>query len=295
MVHFRSIKPPATRAGASPRRGPLGLIVLLGCLTLVVAGAAAFAAEGPAPSPAPTPTATPSPTPTPTPEAARKSAKPAAAINKDSVKGGMDSSKPQPSGTPTPAASAHDQAPLRFDDNDLTTRYHGRPAPAGPSEESDQAVGDTSGGPAPPTGPVTGSAKPAPASPAPAKPPSASPSPAKPAPPKPAPPQADPLKVYHDREANETFRKEQIEALRARIAQAQSRLDYLNQRRLAVLDPLRIPPKAPEGEEVDPKLKPKELLEQLDAQIATASSDLDDLKTQLVTIETHFQRESGNK
>lgn len=295
MIRLRSIEPPMKRVGASPRQGPLGLIVLLGFLTLAVAGAAALAAEGPAASPAPTPAPRPTPAPTPAPEAARKPRRPAAVINKDSVKGGVDTSKTQPSGTGTPAPSAHDRAPLRFDDNDLTTRYHGRPAPAEPSEESDRAVKEVSGGAALPAGPVTGSASPAPATPPSASPPPAKPAPGKPAPSRPALPQADPLKVYHDREANEKFRKEQIEALRARIAQAQSRLDYLNQRRLAVLDPLRIPPKAPEGEQIDPKLKPKDLLDQLDAEIATASSELDDLKTQLVTIETHFQRESGNK
>jgi len=283
MVPLRKTDPRQGRAGAPARRGPLGLVALLAFLTIVVAGAAAVAGEEPAPSP--------TPTPKPTPPAPARLSKPAAvkpaaassaapAVNKDGAK---ESKQAAPASKSAPA-SGPGQAPLKFDDDDLSSRYHGHPPSTDVDEDSEEP--DAQSGPAAAMPPGS---KP-PQKPVPAKAPLS-----KPAPPRPAPPAGDPLKVWHDREANEKFRTEQIEGLRARIAQAQVRLDNLTQRRLALLAPMNFNyvPKPPAGEEIDPKMKPKELLEQLDTGIAAVNAEIDDLKTQLVTIETHFQRESG--
>jgi len=292
MVSLRNTDPRQGRAGAPARRGPLGLVALLAFLTIVVAGAAAVAGEEPAPSP--------SPTPKPTPPAPAKLSKPAAArpaaassaapavnsaapaINKDGAK---ESKQVGPASKSAPASSPG-RAPLKFDDDDLSSRYHGHPPSTDVDEDSEEPGPDAQGGPAAAMPPGSKPAQ---------KPVSSKMPLPKPAPPRPAPPTGDPLKVWHDREANEKFRTEQIEGLRARIAQAQVRLDNLTQRRLALLAPMNFNsvPKPPAGEEIDPKMKPKELLEQLDTGIAAVNAEIDDLKTQLVTIETHFQRESG--
>ncbi len=285
MVSLRKTDPRQGRAGAPSRRGPLGLVALLAFLTIVVAGAAAVAGEEPAPSPSPTPKPTP---PAPAKLSKTAASKPAAAssaapaVNKDDAK---ESKQAGPTANSVPAISPG-RAPLKFDDDDLSSRYHAHPPSTDVDEDSEEPGPDAQGGPA---AAIPPGSKPA-QKPVPAK----TPRP-KPAPPRPAPPAGDPLKVWHDREANEKFRTEQIEGLRARIAQAQLRLDNLTQRRLALLAPMNFNsvPKPPAGEEIDPKMKPKELLEQLDTGIAAVNAEIDDLKTQLVTIETHFQRESG--
>jgi hypothetical protein len=51
------------------------------------------------------------------------------------------------------------------------------------------------------------------------------------------PPPADPLKVFKDREAMEKFRAEQIQTLRARVTDLESRLGYLKAKKEALINP----------------------------------------------------------
>src|SRR5260221_9751775 len=126
MVSLRKTDPRQGRPGAPSRRGPLGLVALLAFLPIVVAGAAAVAGEEPAPSP--------SPTPKPTPPAPAKLSKPAAArpaaassaapaVNKDGAK---ESKQAGPTANSAPPNSPG-PAPLKFDDDDLSTKDHRHP------------------------------------------------------------------------------------------------------------------------------------------------------------------------
>ena len=188
--------------------------------------------------------------------------------------------------------------PLTFTDDDLKRMFH-RPAPAEEAATDDEVDG--------PPNPVVKV-------------------PARPASVKPAATATDPLKATQDRAALEKFRREQIEQLRSKIAEAQARLDYLNAKKGALETPAgflqsgrtvappkpSIAPGKPSGpapgffpnlppaqtdddKEADAKLKPKELLEKIDEEIKTVDENLADLKSQLVRIETRFQAEAGGR
>ncbi len=93
----------------------------------------------------------------------------------------------------------------------------------------------------------------------------------------------------------EKFRAEQIEALKQQISQTQALIERLKQKRLAILNPYIIMPKPGSEEEAqqEAKMKPKELLDQVDQEIAKAGEELADLQSRLVTIETHAQIEQA--
>jgi cell division protein ZapA (FtsZ GTPase activity inhibitor) len=105
----------------------------------------------------------------------------------------------------------------------------------------------------------------------------------------------DPLKPWKDREARSKFREEQLQGLRDRIGALQSRLDYLNLKRLAILDPLRVMPKAQSEDErtADAGKGSRDLLASVDEEINSAEADLKEAKDDLVTIETRFAQESA--
>jgi hypothetical protein len=112
---------------------------------------------------------------------------------------------------------------------------------------------------------------------------------------RPRPPAPDPLKPWKDREELETFREDQLRTLRARISGLESRLEYLNLKRLSILDPTRIMPK-PQSEDdrtADKGKGSRDLLASVDREIETAESDLTQAKADLITIETRFAMESG--
>ena len=109
-----------------------------------------------------------------------------------------------------------------------------------------------------------------------------------------APPAADPLKEYKDREEREKFRAQQLETLRARIDGLEKRLAYLNEKRLAIIDPLRIMPQPQSADDTakEAGLGASELLTAVEAEIATTEASLQSARDSLVTIETRFSAES---
>jgi hypothetical protein len=109
-----------------------------------------------------------------------------------------------------------------------------------------------------------------------------------------APPAADPLKDYKDRAAREEFRAQQVETLRARIDGLEKRLAYLNEKRLAIIDPLRIMPQPQSAADsaTEPGLGASELLTAVEAEIATTEASLQSARDSLVTIQTRFGAES---
>jgi len=185
-------------------------------------------------------------------------------------------------------------AALRFTDEDLE-RYH-KPKAAEPEGGLDEEADVEE----PTHGAVPKAA-------APTAPPKVSP--AKPSPPKPrpalvrAPPKAaklpaeDPLKPWKDREALETFRNEQIGSLRDRIAALQSRLGHLDQKRLAIIDPLRVMPQPQSAEEgaQDAERGPRDLLEAVENEIESVKTDLDQAKQDLIVVETRFAQETATR
>lgn len=104
------------------------------------------------------------------------------------------------------------------------------------------------------------------------------------------PPADDPLKEYKDREAREKFRAQQVETLRSRIDGLEKRLAYLNEKRLAIIDPLRImpQPQSPDEAAKQAGLGSAELLAAVDAEIETTESSLQSARDSLVAIETRF-------
>jgi hypothetical protein len=199
----------------------------------------------------------------------------------------------------TPAA-APAAAPLRFTDDDLD-KYKKPSAPV-PDDEIEEESEDAPAAPVgTPPGPVPAVVpKPGPQKPAPPK-----PAASKPAPPAPSGmrtrgraeklPEADPLKPWKDREALENLRNEQIRGLRERMTSLQEQLTYLEQKRLAIIDPLRVMPKprTPEEGEQDAGKKSRELLEGVDTEIETVEADLDQAKRDLITVETRFEQETA--
>ncbi len=199
-------------------------------------------------------------------------------------KGAAPAPPAQPARKP-PAAPKTEPPPLRFTDDDLD-RLHRR-APATDDEEGEavEEPAGTSGQGAPPTaGMPAGKPRRATApGAAGSKPPAAQPEPS-----------LDLLQKFKDREAREVHRKSQIEGLRNRIAQIQSRIDYLKARKTAVLNPLVLPP-APQTDADrtgDAGLKPKELLAQIDQEIESLQEDIEEAQGSLVRLETAFA-ESG--
>ncbi|MBI1950496.1 MAG: hypothetical protein HYS34_03950 [Acidobacteria bacterium] len=229
-------------------------------------------------------------------------------------------------GREKPASAAEQKAPLRFTDLDLE-RFHGRPiAPAEDEiDAEDEAVGVPGPGPQPPPG--AGPRAPAPpagvAGPRVARPvtrPSVRPPGLAPR------PQDDPLKPFRDREAKEKFRAEQIQTMRDRIANLQTRLDYLNAKKNALQNPAPLlagqtrgpsapptpiqgpgkvaiggffpplpPPQTDEDRENDKKLKVKDLIVQVDKEIESVQEELEAARTELVSVETRFAQESQSR
>ena len=196
----------------------------------------------------------------------------------------------------TPPASPK-AAPLRFTDDDLEA-YHKRPA-ASHDEEAEEAEEDAVA-PGPPVAvpPAPGGAVVRPPLP-----------PVKTAPlkgPRPVtrpvvrpsgiapPPQDDPLKPFRDREAKEKFRNEQLQRMRDRLAEIDKRLAYLNSRKVGVLDPLVGMPAPREGDDAkgESAMRPKDLLEKIDAEIKGLEQEKEQVQADLVSIETRFSQET---
>jgi hypothetical protein len=120
---------------------------------------------------------------------------------------------------------------------------------------------------------------------------------AKTSPPKPAAPKEppDPLQQWKDREAKDAVRDRELGARRERIAGMESRLKYLQDKRLAILDPLRIMPKAQSEADAsaDASKGARDLLKDVEAEIAQVQKDLDASRAELVETETRFAQESG--
>jgi hypothetical protein len=205
----------------------------------------------------------------------------------------------QPAHTPEPV--------LRFSDDDLE-KYH-RKVPEEADEAEDEAGGTPEAAEATPAGksakrPRSG-IRSAPLAVA---------------------PETDPLKPFKDREAQEKFRKMQIETGRERIAKLQARLDYLNTKRDALTNPAPLlvgqtrgpanpgnptsgpgkvqiggffppipPPQTDEDKENDKKLKVKDLLEQVDKEIKSVQEELDTARAELASVETRFAQESQSR
>ena len=203
---------------------------------------------------------------------------------------------------PSPAAK---NAPLRFTDDDLQ-KYHGRP-PASVEEDEIGKAEEASGaavpkGPRPVTRPSV-------------RPPGIA-----------ARPQDDPLKPFRDREAKEKFRAEQIQTMRDRIASLQTRLDYLNAKKNALQNPAPLlagqtrgpgapptpiqgpgkvaiggffpplpPPQTDEDRENDKKMKVKDLIDQVDKEIASVQAELETARSELVSVETRFAQEGQSR
>ncbi len=104
------------------------------------------------------------------------------------------------------------------------------------------------------------------------------------------PPADDPLKEYKAREARDKFRAQQIETLRERISTLEARLAYLQQKRLAIIDPLRIMPQPQSADEStrDAGLGSGDLLAEVEAEIESNETALKSAQENLVTIQTRF-------
>jgi hypothetical protein len=100
----------------------------------------------------------------------------------------------------------------------------------------------------------------------------------------------DPLKVFKDREEAEKFRTERIKRSRDKIAQIQSKLEHLRQKRGAILDPFQIMPKPLSEDEKasDAGLGSKELLATVDQEIRSGEADLAVAQQELVEVELRF-------
>ena len=267
-----SLEPP--RPGKSRPRLAAVLLAAL-CALPWAAGAVLRAADQDQPKPQATPTPKASPTP-------RSSPAPKA---------------PVPAMPPAPGAKPGSEPSLSFTDFDLE-RYH-RPSPAkdeASAEEEDEAAGtpaaagkvSSTPGPMPPGAPASPTAgKTAARGSQAAKRPQATPETT----------QDDPLRPFKDREAREKFRSEQIQRLRDRLAQIQTRLEYLQGKRQAILDPLTIMPKPPSGEETqgEASMRPKELLQKVDEEIKALKEQQEEGQDQLASVETRFAQESQSR
>jgi len=250
------------------------------CALPGAAGALLRAADPDQPKPQATPTPAPKASPAPQPTPASKT--------------------PLPAKTPAPVTKTKPETgpSLSFTDFDLE-RYH-RPSPAKDepaAEEDDEAGAATpaaTGGvpgpprPIPPAAPAgAGAGKTAGRAAQSAK--------------RPQTPlettQDDPLRPFKDREAKEKFRNEQIKGLRDHLAQIQTRLDYLQGKRQAILDPLTIMPKPPAGEETqgEAAMRPKELLQKVDEEIKALKDEQEQAQDQLTSVETRFAQESQSR
>jgi hypothetical protein len=105
----------------------------------------------------------------------------------------------------------------------------------------------------------------------------------------------DPLQQWKDREAKDAVRDRELGARRERIAGMESRLKYLQDKRLAILDPLRVMPKAQSEADAsaDASKGARDLLKEVEAEIDQVQKDLDAAREELVTTETRFAQESG--
>jgi hypothetical protein len=92
----------------------------------------------------------------------------------------------------------------------------------------------------------------------------------------------DPLKPYKEKEAAEKLRASEIESLQAKVTSIQGRIDYLNQKRLAILDPLRIMPQAQsDGDRTnDAAMKSADLLAAVDGEIKAQETALLEAKAE---------------
>jgi hypothetical protein len=219
-----------------------------------------------------------------------------------------------PADEPKPAPA---EKPLSFTDEDLE-KYKKHPpvppgadtaAPAGatqapvPAPVPAAAKGAPGAKPAPPTTLEPVPKRPPGATPATLAPPAAPVRPPAAARPGPAtrpavmapPPGEDPLKRWKDREELETFRQGQLESLRTQITGLESRLEYLNLKRLSILDPTRIMPKPQTDDDraTDQGKGSRELLSLVEKEIETTEADLRQAKEALINIETRFAQESG--
>lgn len=98
----------------------------------------------------------------------------------------------------------------------------------------------------------------------------------------------DPLRVWKEREAEEKKRAEQLQSVRDRISSLESRLEYLQQKRLAIVDPLRIMPQAPSADDrqKDGGLGSRELLGLVEKDIQKVEADLKSAGDDLIAIQT---------
>jgi hypothetical protein len=203
--------------------------------------------------------AQPTPTPTPAPHDQ--------ADQQKSPKSDTSNKTPAPKSTPA-TQTKRQEAPLTFTDEDLQ-KFH--QAPPDEEEEGDDAAAE---GGASATPPAARSAT---------------------RPPTPAPKQPDPLKPFKDRERDREIRRQQIQGLRDTITRLQGRLDYLKNKRLAILDPLRVMPQPQSDDEKqqEAKLGAKDLLAQVDEEIKSVEAELKDAQESLVSIETRFGAQAG--
>jgi hypothetical protein len=97
----------------------------------------------------------------------------------------------------------------------------------------------------------------------------------------------DPLKPFHDREAAEASRAERVQKAQDKIKTIQSRLDYLRQKRQAIIDPYNIMPGAPTAEDRgDGGLSARNLLAKVDEEIKTKETELAEAQKELAAGDT---------
>lgn len=168
------------------------------------------------------PIAEPEEAPSPPPAQGEEESPPKETTRKKTSPGRPAARKPASAPTSTGGAPA-EPAPLRFTDLDLE-KYH-RPVSAGEDEEGLEAGAE---GVSPAA--VPGRTPSAPSAAVNARPVRR---PTRLAPP----PPPDPLKPFKDREARERFRSKQLQDLRDKIGQIESRLQYLKMKREALQNP----------------------------------------------------------
>jgi len=97
----------------------------------------------------------------------------------------------------------------------------------------------------------------------------------------------DPLKPFRDRQAAEASRAERVQKAQDKIKAIQSRLDYLKQKRQAILDPYNIMPGAPTAaDRGDGGLGARNLLAKVEEEIKTQEAELAEAQKQLAGADT---------
>jgi hypothetical protein len=157
-------------------------------------------------------------------------------------------------------------APLSFTNEDLS-RFHRRPADDPPPSDPAEGGQETPGASTPSESPAERGGKPAADTGS-----------------------EDPLKAFHERKVREEQRAAAVQAIRERIRTLESRMQYLADKRQAILDPYRIMPESQttEDRQKDGSLGVRDLLAAVEEEIKTTGTQLRAAREELIGVQTQF-------